>query len=72
MHRNSQDGGRTDSRFFLGGFVEGAQRALIPPEDKRHFLDVSDDIMERVDAEFFSDPMTAAMKALGLTSWSGL
>ena len=45
----------------------GARRALVPLENKRNFLDVSGDIVERVDPIFFSDPMTAAMKALGLT-----
>ncbi len=45
----------------------GARRALVPLENKRNFLDVSGDIVERVDPAFFSDPMTAAMKALGMT-----
>lgn len=45
----------------------GARRALIPLENKRNFLEVSGDVIERVDPIFFSDPMTAAMKALGLT-----
>ena len=44
----------------------GARRALVPLENKRHFLEVSADIVERVDPIFFSDPMTAAMKALGI------
>lgn len=44
----------------------GARKALIPLENKRNFLEVSGDIMERVDPIFFSDPATAAMKALGL------
>jgi ATP-dependent Lon protease len=44
----------------------GARRALIPLENKRHFLEVAGDIVERVDPIFFSDPMTAAMKALGM------
>lgn len=48
------------------GMDNGARRTLIPLENKRNFLDVSGDIMERVDPIFFSDPMTAAMKALGL------
>ncbi len=48
------------------GMDNGARRALIPIENKRHFLDVSADIMERVDSIFYSDPMTAAMKALGM------
>jgi len=43
----------------------GARRALIPLENKRHFLDVAADIMERVDPVFYSDPLTAATKALG-------
>jgi ATP-dependent Lon protease len=45
----------------------GARKALIPLENKRNFLEVSGDIVERVDPVFFSDPMTAAMKALGMT-----
>jgi len=44
----------------------GARRALIPLENKRNFLEVSGDIVERVDPVFFSDPITAAMKALGI------
>lgn len=45
----------------------GARKALIPLENKRIFLEVSGDIVERVDSVFFSDPMTAAIKALGMT-----
>ena len=49
------------------GMDNGAHRALIPLENKRHFLEVPGDIVERVDPVFFSDPMTAALKALGMT-----
>ena len=49
------------------GMDNGARRALVPLENKRNFLERSGDIVERVDPVFFSDPMTAAMKALGLT-----
>ncbi len=49
------------------GMDNGAKRALVPLENKRNFLEVSGDIVERVDPIFFSDPMTAAMKALGMT-----
>jgi hypothetical protein len=45
----------------------GARRALVPLENKRSFLEVSGEIVERVDPVFFSDPMTAAVKALGMT-----
>ena len=45
----------------------GARKALIPLENKRNFLEVSGEIVERVDPIFFSDPMTAAMKALSMT-----
>jgi len=44
----------------------GAKRALIPIENKRLFLEVSADIVEKVDPIFYSDPMTAANKALSL------
>lgn len=49
------------------GMDNGARRALIPIENKRHFLDVSSSIMERVDPIFYSDPFTAAIKALGVS-----
>jgi hypothetical protein len=49
------------------GMDNGARRALIPIENKRNFLDVSADIVERVDPIFYGDPLTAAMKALGMT-----
>src|SRR5262249_46320997 len=48
------------------GMDNGARRALIPLENKRSFLEVSGEVMERVDSIFFADPMTAAMKALGM------
>jgi ATP-dependent Lon protease len=48
------------------GMDNGARRALIPIENKRNFLDVSADIVERVDPVFYGDPMTAAIKALGM------
>lgn len=44
----------------------GARRALVPLENKRSFLEVSGEIVERVDPVFYSDPMTAAVKGLGL------
>ncbi len=49
------------------GRDNGARRALVPLENKRNFLEVSGDVVERVDPIFFADPMTAAMKALGMT-----
>ncbi len=44
----------------------GAKRVLIPLENRRQFLDVSPDILEKVDSIFYSDPLTAALKGLGL------
>ena len=44
----------------------GGKRALIPIENKRHFLDVDAEIMEHVDPIFYSDPIVAARKGLGL------
>lgn len=49
------------------GMDNGAKRAMIPIENKRNFLEVSADIVEKVDPIFFGDPKAAAMKALGLT-----
>ena len=57
---------RTLAEPLQVGMDNGARRALVPLENKRNFLEVSGDIVERVDPVFFSDPMMAAMKALGL------
>ena len=57
---------RTLAEPLQVGMDNGARRALVPLENKRNFLEVSGDIVERVDPVFFSDPMTAAMKALGV------
>ncbi len=42
----------------------GAKRVLLPTENKRDFLDVPGDIVEKVDPVFYSDPLTAAAKSL--------
>ena len=47
----------------------GARRALIPLENKWNFLDVSADTIERVDPIFYGDPITAAMKSMGMNLW---
>ena len=44
----------------------GAHRALLPLANKRDILEVSADILDEVDPIFYSDPKTAALKALGL------
>lgn len=44
----------------------GAKRALIPLENKRNFLEVSGEIIEKVDPIFYSDPQSAMFKALAL------
>lgn len=44
----------------------GAKKALIPIENKRHFFDVTAEIVEAVDPLFYKDPITAAMKGLGI------
>jgi ATP-dependent Lon protease len=42
----------------------GARRALIPLENKRNFLEVSGEIVEKVDPVFYSDPQSACAKSL--------
>lgn len=44
----------------------GAKRVLLPTENRRHFLEVPADTMEKVDPIFYADPQIAAAKALGL------
>ncbi len=44
----------------------GAKRVLIPVSNRRHFMEVPPDILERVDPIFYSEPLAAALKALGM------
>jgi ATP-dependent Lon protease len=44
----------------------GCHRALIPLENKRSLLDISGDVIDKVDPIFYSDPLTAALKGLGM------
>jgi len=44
----------------------GAKRVLVPVSNRRQFLEVPSDIIERVDSIFYSEPLSAALKALGM------
>jgi hypothetical protein len=65
-HPSQHQGSALACRTAAGGMDNGARRALVPLENKRNVLDVSGEIVERVDPVFFSDPMTAATKGLGI------
>ena len=43
----------------------GAKRVLVPLSNRRQFMEVPPDIIERVDPVFYSEPVAAALKALG-------
>ena len=58
---------RTLAEPLRNAMDNGARRAIVPIENKRLFLEVSAEIVERVDPIFFSDPLAAAVKALGMT-----
>jgi ATP-dependent Lon protease len=44
----------------------GARRVLVPIGNKRQFLEVPADVIEKVDPIFYGDPLTAALKGLGI------
>jgi ATP-dependent Lon protease len=44
----------------------GARRVLIPAENKRDFADVPSDVLNKLQIIFFSDPLNAAFRAMGL------
>lgn len=48
------------------GMESGARCALVPLENKRHFLEVPGEVMDRVDPVFYSDLAGAVMKGLGV------
>ena len=43
----------------------GARKVLVPISNKRQVLEVPGDLLERVDPIFYSDPLSAALKAIG-------
>lgn len=49
------------------GMDNGARRVLVPTENKRSFLEVNADILEKIDPVFYGDVRTAAFKSLGIT-----
>jgi ATP-dependent Lon protease len=44
----------------------GAKRVSVPIGNQRQFMQVPPDILERVDPIFYSEPLAAALKALGM------
>ncbi|MDY7075968.1 MAG: protease Lon-related BREX system protein BrxL [Chloroflexota bacterium] len=44
----------------------GAKRVLIPSENKRDFADIPSDVLDKLQIIFFSDPVNAAFRAMGL------
>lgn len=44
----------------------GAQRVLLPLENKRDFIDVPGDVLEKIQITFYSDPVRAAFRAMEL------
>jgi ATP-dependent Lon protease len=49
------------------GMDNGARRVLVPTENKRSFLEVNADIIEKIAPIFYGDVKTAAFKSLGIT-----
>jgi len=64
-------GNLTPVRFLTellqSGMDNGARRVVLPTESKRQFLEVPGDVVEKVDPIFYSDALTAAVKALGMS-----
>ena len=43
-----------------------AKRVLIPSENKRDFADIPSDVLDKLQIIYFSDPVNAAFRAMGL------
>jgi ATP-dependent Lon protease len=44
----------------------GARRVLLPLENKRDFLDIPGDVLDKLQIIFYSEPLNAAFRAMGL------
>jgi len=45
----------------------GGKKVLIPISNKRQLFEVPGDLLERVDPVFYSEPLAAALKTIGLS-----
>jgi ATP-dependent Lon protease len=44
----------------------GAKQVLVPSENKRELADVPDEVLNKIQAIFYTDPANAAIRAMGL------
>jgi ATP-dependent Lon protease len=44
----------------------GAKRVMVPTENKRDFADLPGDVIDKLQIVFYSDPLNAAFRAMGL------
>ncbi|CAG1020518.1 partial Lon protease, partial [Methylococcales bacterium] len=44
----------------------GAKRVLLPADNKRDLPDIPTDVLDKVQIIFYSDPINAAFRAMGL------
>jgi ATP-dependent Lon protease len=44
----------------------GAKKVMLPSENKRDFADIPSDILDKIQIIFYSDPVNAAFRAMGL------
>ena len=44
----------------------GAKKVMLPSENKRDFADIPGDILDKIQIIFYSDPVNAAFRAMGL------
>jgi ATP-dependent Lon protease len=44
----------------------GGRRVMVPTSNRRQVMDIPPDILERVDPIFYSEPLAAALKSLGM------
>jgi predicted ATP-dependent Lon-type protease len=44
----------------------GAKQVLVPSENKRDLADVPDEVLNKIQAIFYTDPANAAIRAMGL------
>jgi ATP-dependent Lon protease len=45
---------------------QGAKNVLLPAENKRDIADIPIDVLDKIQIIFYSDPMNAAFRAMGL------
>ena len=61
-----QEPHHADARALLARMAAENRQVLLPAENKRDFADIPTEVLDKIQIIFYSDPINAAFRALGV------